>query len=279
MKSTAIGVVAAAVVAAGAAAPGAEAAGLQFRFAFGDGSPGQATTGHVEVVFPTDEQGRPRQLAGLDFEFPAGTHIDRSVAPVCTASDEQIDRMGVDACPAETQVGWGAAKAHTGFGPPVDPFPADAHTFNTPIGTVNVFTPQGLLTPAIWRTRQRYDGLWVRDIFPPPPAGFPPPDGKSLPLEAQFTLDKQSHGRSWLTTPHTCPAGRAWLAHVVVTYAGGSGDTASATTPCARPATPSSTKHTPRRATHGRRCPSGARHRGARRARARQRRCHPRGGK
>jgi hypothetical protein len=278
MKGRAIGAMAAAVVTAAVFAPGAGAAGLQFRFAFGDRTPGRATTGHVEVMFPTDEQGRPRQLAGLDFEFPAGTAIDRSVAPVCTASDEQIDMRGLDACPAETQVGWGAAKAHTGFGPPVDPFPSDAHTFSTLMGTVNVFTPQGLGMPTVWRTRQRYDGLWVRDIFPAPPAGFPPPDGKSLPLEAQFTLDRRSHGRSWLTTPHTCPANQAWLAHVVVSYVGGSGDTASASTPCVRSATPSTAKHAPRR-TRRSRCSSGGRHRGVRRARPRQRRCHPRGRK
>jgi hypothetical protein len=247
MKGVAIGSMAAAAVMAAVLAPGAGAAGLQFRFAFGDESSGRATTSQVGVVFPTDEQGRPRQLTGLDFEFPTGTAVDRSVAPVCTASDDQIDMMGADACPADTQVGWGAAKAHTGFGPPVDPFPSDAHTFNTPTGTVNVFTPQGLRAPTVWRTRQRYDGLWVRDVFPPPPAGFPPPDGKSLPLEARFTLDRHSHGGSWLTTPSTCPASGVWTAHVVLTYVGGAGDTASAITPCVRTATPTSKKRDRRR--------------------------------
>jgi hypothetical protein len=275
MKGMAIGSMAAAAAVVAVFAPGAGAAGLQFRFAFDDASSDTATTGHVAVVFPTDEQGRPRQLTGLDFEFPTGTAVDRSVAPVCTASDDQIDMMGADACPAETQVGWGAAKAHTGFGPPVDPFPSDAHTFNTPTGTVNVFTPQGLRTPAVWRTRQRYDGLWVRDVFPPPPAGFPPPDGKSLPLEAQFTLDRRSQGRSWLTTPSTCPASGAWTSHVVLTYVGGSGDTASATTPCVREATSISKKPAPRRVARRRLCRAG----GAHRARARQRRCHQRGRK
>jgi hypothetical protein len=221
------------VLAIGALAPVAQAGGLRFRFAFGAHDARTPTIGRVDIRFPTDGQGRPRRLIGLDFEFPRGTAIDRSVAPACTASDDQIDRMGVDACPAATQVGWGAAKARTGFGPPVDPFPSDAHTFNTATGTVNVFTPHGLRSPAVWRTRQRYDGLWVRDAFPPPAAGWPPPNGKSLPLEAHFTLDRRAGRRSWLTTPPSCPAHRAWIAHVVLTFVGGSRRSATSTTPCA----------------------------------------------
>jgi hypothetical protein len=233
MNGRAIGAIsAAALVGAAIAAPGADAAGLRFAFAFGGHAPGVATTARVDVGFPTDDQGRPKQLKGLDFEFPDGTTIDRSVAPVCTASDDQVNSLGDDACPAETQVGWGSAEAHTGFGPPLDPFPSDAHTFATPTGTLNVFTPQGLRSPTVWRTRQVYDGLWVRDIFPAPAPGFPPPDGKSLPLEAHFTLDRRAPGKSWLTTPTTCPTEGAWTAHVVLTFVDGSVNTASTTTPC-----------------------------------------------
>lgn len=219
-------------LAMGALAPAAQAAGLSFRFSFGAHEARTPTTGRVDIRFPTDGHGRPRQLTGLDFEFPRGTAIDRSVASVCTASDARIDRLGVDACPAATQVGWGTAKARTGFGPPVDPFPTDAHTFNTPTGTVNVFTPHGLRSPTVWRTRQRYRGLWVRDAFPPPAFGWPPPNGKSLPLEAHFTLDHRAGRRSWLTTPPRCPARRVWTARVVVSFAGGSRARARSTTPC-----------------------------------------------
>jgi hypothetical protein len=222
------------VLGIGALAPSAQAAGVQLRFAFGGTSPGRPTTGHVEVAFPTDDHGRPRQLSGLDFEFPRGTAIDRSVAPVCTATDDQIDKLGADACPAASQVGWGSAKAVTGFGPPVDPVSSDAHTFATPTGTVNVFTPHGSRQPTVSRTRQRYDGLWVRDSFPPPPPGFPPPNGRSLPLEAQFTLDRRAGDRAWLTTPRTCTARGAWIAHVVVTFAQGGRQTATASSPCQR---------------------------------------------
>ncbi|MDX6696931.1 MAG: hypothetical protein QOE65_328 [Solirubrobacteraceae bacterium] len=236
MRRTLGSLMVAAAVAAGTLAPGASAAGPRFEFAFADTAPGRATTGQVHVVFPTDAQGRPRRLAGLDFKFPVGTEIDRGVAPVCGATDDEIDRSGAGACPAATQVGHGEATAATGFGAPVDPFPSDAHTFNTRSGTVNVFTPPGLAAPAVWRTRQRYEGLWVRDEFPPPPAGFPPPDGRSLPLEARFTLDRRSGARSWLTTPAGCPAGGTWTARVVLTYAAGGSDTARATTPCTRPA-------------------------------------------
>jgi hypothetical protein len=217
-----------------AVAPSAHAVGVKFRFTFGQARAGVPTTGHVHVVFPTDDQGRPRQLSGLDFQFPRGTVIDRTVAPVCTATDDDIDTLGADACPPAAQVGWGSATANTGFGPPVDPFSSDAHTFNTPTGTVNVFTPHGSRRPAVWRTRQRYDRLWVRDSFPPPPSGFPPPDGKSLPLEAEFTLDRRAGRRAWLTTPRRCPARGAWRAHAVLTFADGGGETASATTPCRR---------------------------------------------
>jgi hypothetical protein len=142
--------------------------------------------------------------------------------------------LGADACPVAAQVGWGSAKAVTGLGSPVDPFPSDAYTFATATGTVNVFTPHGLRRPAVWRTRQRYDGLWVRDSFPPPPPGFPPPDGKSLPLEAQFTLDKRVGHRAWLRTPGTCSASGVWVARVVLTFARGGSETATAKSPCRR---------------------------------------------
>src|SRR6266852_6005756 len=115
MNGKALAVISVSVAAGALLAPEAGAAGFHFSFSFGDRSPGRATTALVAVVFPTDDQGRPKQLAGLDFRFPEGTAIDRSVAPVSVASDDQINILGADACPAETQVGWGAAKAHTGF--------------------------------------------------------------------------------------------------------------------------------------------------------------------
>lgn len=219
------------VVVVGGAGPGiAQARGLRVTFAFGDRTTATATTAHIHVEFPTDAHGRPKQLRGLDFQFPAGTKIDRSVAPQCRATDAEVNQNGADACPAATQVGFGAAKADTGVGPPVDPLPADAHTFNTPTGTVNVFTPRGLRAPTLYRTRQRYAGLWVRDSFPPPPPGFPPPNGKSLPLEADFVLAKKVGRRSWLTTPRRCR--HAWTAHIVLTFTGGARQASTATTPC-----------------------------------------------
>lgn len=233
MRATLIGA-AAAVCATVTLAPDASAAGLRVRWGFTQARPGVATSSRIHVWFPTDARGRPRQLAGLDFEWPAGTRIDRSVAATCAATDDQISAQGIYACPRASEVGQGAAKAVTGFGPPVDPLDTDAHTFKTATGTVNVFTPHGLPEPTLYRTRQRYDGRWVRDSFPPPPGGFPPPNGKSLPLEAQFTLDKRAGGRSWVATPHACPASRAWTARVVVRYASGGSSTVIATTPCRR---------------------------------------------
>ena len=227
-----VGLIAAGLALA-AAPPPAAGRPVALRFGFGTAARGQQTTGHVEVDFATDDSGRPRQLRGLDFRFPSGTRIDRSVAPVCSATDQEIDQRGADACPLATQVGWGRAHASTGFGAPIDPFPSDAHTFNTATGTVNVFTPPGTTFPAVWRTRQRYDGLWVKDSFPAPQPGFPPPDGKSLPLDAEFTLDKHAHGRSWLTTPRSCPRRRGWIARAVLTYADGTSETVRATTTCA----------------------------------------------
>jgi hypothetical protein len=212
--------------------PGAHAGGVRFSYRFDARTVGTPTAGHVHVVFPTDSRGRPRQLRGLDFRFPTGTRIDRSVAPRCTAGDEEIQQRGAEACPADTQVGHGSATAWTGFGPPVDPFRTDAHTFNTRRGTVNVFTPRGMPGPTLYRTRQRYDGLWVRDSFPPPPAGWPPPNGKSLPLEARFTLDRRAGRRSWLTTPSRCPARGRWTGRIVLTFASGARRSAVATTPC-----------------------------------------------
>src|SRR5438874_13312602 len=75
----------------------AHARNLGFSFAFGSRTPATPTTGKVHVLFPTDSQGRPRQLRGLDFEFPRGTRIDRSIAPRCEATDDQINRQGADA--------------------------------------------------------------------------------------------------------------------------------------------------------------------------------------
>lgn len=229
-----IGAMALAAATIGVVPAAADGAQLSFGFGFGARRPGVATTAHVNVRFPRDADGRPRQLTKLDFRFPTGTRIDRRVAPTCMASDAQIDQRGPAACPAATQVGWGLAHADTGLGPPIDPVAVDAHTFNTPGGTVNVFTPHGSPEPAMWRTRQRYRGPWVRDAFPPPAPGFPPPNGRSLPTDATFTLDRRAGDRSWLTTPPRCPPRRFWVARIAVGYADGGADAAIALVPCVR---------------------------------------------
>src|SRR3954447_15689372 len=54
-----------------------------------------------------DPSGEPPALRHLVIELPAGTRIDSSVPPRCSASDAEIMLVGEAACPASARVGSG----------------------------------------------------------------------------------------------------------------------------------------------------------------------------
>ena len=86
-------------------------------------TPGTPTGLTLHLVWPSNGPGgKPKPEVKGVFNLPAGTQIDESAVPSCTASDAELMAMGGGACPSGSHVGPGQISLLTGFGPPVDPF-------------------------------------------------------------------------------------------------------------------------------------------------------------
>src|SRR5947208_16353928 len=105
------------------------AASPVFEQRFTTSQPGAATGLTSHIVFP-DYKGKPKSIARLTVELPAGTHFDERAVPECTASDAELLSLGLSACPRDSEIGGGTSKVVTGFGPPTDPIPGDVHVFH-----------------------------------------------------------------------------------------------------------------------------------------------------
>src|SRR5947209_10826070 len=126
-------------------APAASAGGLELRFQLTSHEPGTATaTGAtLHVVYPDDGPGgKPKPVSRGVYEFPAGTSIDESAVPVCSASDAEFELLGPRACASDTALGGGGITVDTGLGAPIDPFALDDQYFHGPRQLITVFTPR-----------------------------------------------------------------------------------------------------------------------------------------
>lgn len=57
------------------------------------------------------KNGQPLAVRRLDLDLPNGTKVTPSTVPACTATDDELQSEGPDACPSNTTVGSGKATA------------------------------------------------------------------------------------------------------------------------------------------------------------------------
>ena len=205
---------------------------LTFQLDLTSRDPGTPSGMRIRAGIP-DRNGKPPQLESVVYYLPSGFALDATLVPACSATDDDINAKGRDACPAETRVGNGSLTAVTGFGSPVDPLDTEATIFQGHNEFIEVFTPPG--SDRVVAIDHARFGPGTITLHPPPAPGGPP-DGHTTPQDIDFFFPAHTVGdRTLFRAPPSCPAG-GWVARVTVTYAGGEVESASSTTPCRTPA-------------------------------------------
>src|SRR6059058_3093792 len=54
---------------------------------------------------PGEPAGKPKELVRIKVGFHPGTRLDTAALPRCRASDTDVQRLGLRACPASTRLG------------------------------------------------------------------------------------------------------------------------------------------------------------------------------
>jgi hypothetical protein len=210
-------------------AGGAQAKESDFSLQFASNTPGVATAMHLYIVYrnPADADGKPSPIRHLVITAPQGTQIDLAVSR-CTASDQQIMVQGPSACPTDSQVGQGTLTAITGLGPPIDPYLTDVTIFNTGQGVVEIARDHNT-GATITDDRIQIQGNTLTGNPPAFPGG--PPDVQTAVRAIDFTFPASSQ---YITTPPTCTSGQ-WTSNASFSFADGTTQHASSTTPCTIP--------------------------------------------
>jgi len=185
-----------------------------FSFRLSSSRPGTASGLEFRQLYknPQDANAKPSPVRRFLFAAPEGFVFDGSAVPGCKATDQQFQLMGRAACPPGSVVGTGFITVLTGV-PGEAPFPADATVFNSGDGIIELFTMRNTGTfVAIERPKFRGRSAFEDTDVAPTPGG--PPDGQSAAREAylRFPLSHGPSGKSFMTTPATCPASKRWTA-------------------------------------------------------------------
>jgi hypothetical protein len=220
--------------------------------------PGSPTGVRVHVLFHRagDPNGKPAALRSAVIAAPSGIRFDSGAVSQCTATDAEIQLLGSNACPADSQLTVGSFSAMTGFGAPVDPLTGDDHVFNGPNQLIEIITAPGMpLSPAFDRLTISGSTLTAH----PPDAPGGPPDGQTAVRSIDFAIPvRAGGGRSLITSPPICPPRGEWTSTGTFGFADGTADTVVSSTPCTR----SPSKRSPRKhRRHARSHRVAARHR------------------
>ena len=182
--------------------------------------PGTATGLRYRSTIRPAADGQPPALRRLVVGLPAGARVDTGVPGRCTASDQELRMRGDGICPPDSLVGTGSAEiAVVGLGR--QRFVVRA--FNDD-GQQNQTVKQGEMVSAVVRGVFTDEGLDAR--IPTCITGGQPPEG--CPFDQARLVQSELvvpplvvAGRSYFTTPETCPPSRRWRSSIVMTYADG----------------------------------------------------------
>jgi hypothetical protein len=198
--------------------------------------PGSASGLSIDLRFhnPDGASLKPYSVAKLVVRSPAGARVDTTVPPRCEASDAQLIAQGFDGCPRSTRIGSAVVDGDTGSS---GPFPRYTRThvrnYNGDHEIIGVGINDDL--PAIRSVdHTRIEGSTSTTSFPIFP-GQPPPDPFVAFRRLRIQLDRYVRGgRSYITTPPTCPRSRRWTITATFTYHDGVSQSLRSRSPCRR---------------------------------------------
>lgn len=177
-----------------------------------------------------DPSADPPYMRRMVSDNPAGMRFDTSVPELCQAGDLELAVRGPEACPAASRIGFGTADGQfLGFPPTT----LDVDVFNNAGQQILVARSPGVATVA--RGTIHPDGA-VEFASPTCyPALNPPgcPVDNTVQLGSDITFPPLVRdGRSYLTTPPTCPKSRTWPTPITFWWADGTVDTVVIEHPC-----------------------------------------------
>jgi hypothetical protein len=193
--------------------------------------PGAASGFHYVGTYHAagDPNGDPPYMRKMISYAPPGQRFDTSVPEQCTASDLELALRGPDACPPGSRLGGG--KAYGKFmGQPSE---LDADLFNA--DGEQILVARSPFVASVARGTIHPDGS-VEFASPTCyPALNPPgcPADNALQTGSNIAMKPYvGDGRSYLTTPPTCPRSRTWETPIRFWWADGSVDTVVTKQPC-----------------------------------------------
>jgi hypothetical protein len=198
-----------------------------FEFTYSSKSPGSPSgiDGFSTWSDPGEPGGKPKEIYRLELVFHPGTRLDTSGLPVCRASDEEVQRLGVRACPASTKLGFVRAEGAIVTGQRFNPV---ATLFNAKREIIVVVRLNGR-TLTNFRDDVRRSSITIN---------FKIPGGISLTsMRAHIPRHSRKRGKrrkAYMRTPPTCPSSGVWTTKATFTYRDGSAQALAAVTPCKR---------------------------------------------
>ena len=169
-----------------------------------------------------DPSGDPPYMRKMITYNPSGLRFDTTVPEQCTASDLELALRGPDACPAGSRLGGGTAYGKF-MGEPTE-LPADF--FNA--DRQQIILARSPFVTTVIRGTIHDDG----SIEFAAPTCYPALNPPGCPVDSALQTGSDiavgpfvRDGRSYQTTPPTCPASGAWKQRIKFWWADGSVDT------------------------------------------------------
>ncbi len=132
---------------------------------------GAGTTIVFDVQIGSNDEGMPSPLTGIALRYPSDLGIGASGLGLETCQLAALDAFGPQACPADSQMGYGSALVEVPFGPELVQETARTRTFSAPVSKGHL----ALLFYAEGETP-----ISAQLVFPAVVATAPPPFGGSL---------------------------------------------------------------------------------------------------
>lgn len=197
--------------------------------------PGAPTGSHYTGTYHAagDPAGDPPYMRRMTFYPHAGTRYDTSVPGRCTATDAELGLRGPSACPEDSRLGRGTGRAKA-MGSETT---VDIDVFNNTDEVVMVISSPGIFTVSRGKISPRQSVTFESPTCYPSVNLAGCPVDNALQLGSDVTMPAYVRdGRSYLTTPPTCPESGYWEAPIRFWWADGSKDTAVTRQPCTQPA-------------------------------------------
>ena len=202
----------------------------------------------TEYRDPADPQAKPPSVRRVVFVLADGARFDAGAPQPCMASDAELVVRSAAACPAASHVGPGYVLVDSGFAAPQRFFESDVDLIDGPDDEQIVLNTERTSGARVV-LRGRMSRREYRIEFPPLPGS--PPDGGAVAGGFVEFRALVRDGRSYVTTPPTCPRSGVWTNLAHFTYSDGVTQTVTTQQRCERPRPRS-------RARSGRRAGAGA---------------------